>query len=260
MFAFLIEERAVDDNPVRRLPKLSEKSSLRQVQISRSDVERIAAACPSWYGRMIWLSFFTGMRRGELLKLTRKHVNLGRRMIYLTAEDTEDGKLIAKEGRVKRIPLCREAVSILQEAMRIPYLKTGHVFVVRDSRGVRSVGEEASKNPWGRACEKLGLAKPWPRFHDLRATWKTNARRSGMHPEIERAIMGHGERGLSVHERYGLISDEELLAAIDAMTFDHVQETIILTADGLGLAFSEKPEQNLNKSQPAKRKARFNLA
>ncbi|MEW6113535.1 MAG: site-specific integrase, partial [Thermodesulfobacteriota bacterium] len=133
-------------------------------------------------------------------------------------------------------------------------------FVIWDSKGVRPVNEEAAKNPFGRACEKLGLAKPWPRFQDLRATWKTNARRSRMHPEIEKAIMGHGERGLSVHERYGFISDEELVQAIDKMTFDNVQETRVLTADGLGLALSEKPEQNLNKSQPAKRKARVNLA
>ncbi len=58
------------------------------------------------------------------------------------------------------------------------------------------------------------LIRP-PRFHDLRHTWKTNARRSGMHPEIERAIMGHSQRGKSVHEGYGLISDEELVRAID---------------------------------------------
>ncbi|MBM4327321.1 MAG: site-specific integrase [Deltaproteobacteria bacterium] len=221
LFAFLVEERIVDDNPVRRLPKLSEKCSLRQVQMSKADVERIAAACPAWYAAMIWTAYYTGMRRGELLNLRRKQVNLQRRMIYLTGEDT-------KEGRIKRVPLRRELVSILEEAVKVPFLKTDHVFVVRDSKGVRPVHEETAKNPWGRACEKLALNKPWPRFHDLRATWKTNARRSGVHPEIERAIMGHGERGLSVHERYGFISDEELLQAVDAMTFDHVKETVVI--------------------------------
>ena len=42
-----------------------------------------------------------------------------------------------------------------------------------------------------------------------------------MHPEIEMAIMGHSKRGRSVHERYGRISDRELVEAIDQMTFDH---------------------------------------
>ena len=40
-----------------------------------------------------------------------------------------------------------------------------------------------------------------------------------MHPEIERAIMGHSERGKSVHEGYGFISDEELIRAIDRDDF-----------------------------------------
>ena len=50
-----------------------------------------------------------------------------------------------------------------------------------------------------------------------------------MHPEIERAIMGHSQRGRTVHEGYGFISDEELIRAIDGVTFDH-GETHILVA------------------------------
>jgi hypothetical protein len=45
--------------------------------------------------------------------------------------------------------------------------------------------------------------------------------------------MGHSERGRSVHERYGHISDEELLEAIDRMTFDH-GETVIMVAGKKG--------------------------
>jgi hypothetical protein len=54
-----------------------------------------------------------------------------------------------------------------------------------------------------------------------------------MHPEIERSIMGHSQRGKSVHEGYGFISDEELIRAIDGMTFDH-GETQILVAGRKG--------------------------
>jgi hypothetical protein len=56
-------------------------------------------------------------------------------------------------------------------------------------------------------------------FHDLRYAWKANARRPFMREEIERSIMGHSHR--SVLDRYGHISDEELVSAIDRMTFDH---------------------------------------
>jgi hypothetical protein len=60
-----------------------------------------------------------------------------------------------------------------------------------------------------------------PHFHDLRHTWKTNARRSGIDEDIRESILGHSERGESVRQRYGIISDEELLNAIDKMTFSH---------------------------------------
>jgi hypothetical protein len=99
---------------------------------------------------------------------------------------------------------------------------------------------------WDRNVDKLGL-DPAPRFHDLRHSWKTNARRSGMHREIERSIMGHSQRGKSVHEGYGFNSDEELIRAIDGKTFDH-GETQILVAGRKG-----KSRQGVGTSKPAER-------
>ena len=99
---------------------------------------------------------------------------------------------------------------------------------------------------------KVGF-DPAPRFHDLRHTWKTNARRSGMHPEIEKAIMGHSQRGKSVHEGYGFISDEELVRAIDGMTFDHGETQILVSGrkgksrqGGANSESAERCEQNVS--------------
>ena len=50
-----------------------------------------------------------------------------------------------------------------------------------------------------------------------------------MDPEIREAIHGHSTKERSVSERYGRISDQELVNAIDSMTFDH-GETEILVA------------------------------
>jgi hypothetical protein len=112
---------------------------------------------------------------------------------------------------------------------------------------------------WDRNVAKVDLDPP-PRFHDLRHTWKTNARRSGMHPEIERAIMGHSQRGKSVHEGYGFISDEELVRAIDGMTFDHGETQILVAGrkgksrQGAGTSESaERCEQNVSIRKSKKR-------
>ena len=57
-------------------------------------------------------------------------------------------------------------------------------------------------------------------FKDLRHTWKTNAQRSGMHPAIADAIVGH-RSALAVEDRYIRVSDEDLFKAVDSMSFDH---------------------------------------
>ena len=43
--------------------------------------------------------------------------------------------------------------------------------------------------------------------------------------------MGHGDRTRNVRERYGAISDQELIKAIDLMTFDHGQTEIWLSKE-----------------------------
>jgi hypothetical protein len=50
-----------------------------------------------------------------------------------------------------------------------------------------------------------------------------------MDPEIRESILGHSSKQRLVSERYGRISDHELINAIDSMTFEH-GETEILVA------------------------------
>jgi integrase len=213
MFTILQELQLVESNPARLVKKLSEKSGERQVYIGFPDFNRIVDGCPEWFHRFTTAAYYTGMRRGELVSLSRKQVDLANRMIRLRPEDT-------KEAHWKRVPIHRDLVPILEECLKIRSLGTDRVFLIQDRKGTRPVNKEGIKSAWRRRIEKLDF-DPAPRFHDIRHTWKTNARRSKMHPEIERAIMGHSQRRRSVHEGYGFISDEEFLHAIDSMTFDH---------------------------------------
>lgn len=62
----------------------------------------------------------------------------------------------------------------------------------------------------------------------MRHTWRTNARRSGVDFQIAESIMGHWFKGKGVSDRYGRISDQELLKAIDALTTDHGETEIFV--------------------------------
>jgi integrase len=190
------------------------------VYLSYDLVRQIAEQCPTWFQRIIWTSYYSGMRRGEIVALTRKSVDLGKRIMFLRPGET-------KEGKAKRVPIHRHLSPILQSAMAVPYIGSDHVFLMQDDDGIREPGRSSIVNPWPRACKKLGL-NPAPRFHDLRHTWRTNARRSGIDAQIAESILGHWMKVKSVNDRYGRISDEELIQAIDMMTFDHGETEIVL--------------------------------
>ncbi len=218
MFQVLIEMRLLEVNPCRLIKNLSQKSEERQVYLSLADVTRIADACPEWFRSIIWTSYYTGMRRGEIIGMTKRNLKLTKRMIYLRPDET-------KEHHWKRVPIHHDLVPILEASLQVSTAGDG-VFSVTVGRGVRPINLEAAKNPWRRACRILKLEEPWPRFHDLRHTWKTNARRSRMDPEIRESILGHWFKEKSVMERYGIINEVELLQAIDSMTFDHGETEI----------------------------------
>lgn len=214
LFGVLTELRLVDQNPVVGVSQLSTKGSERKVYLSFNHVAAIADLSPDWFRAVLWTAYYTGMRRNEIFALTRRNVDLKARMAYLTPEET-------KEGDWKRVPLRWELVPILQEAMKIAALGTESLFLMKDANGVRAPSKQSTKNPWRKACKKLGLDAPRPRFHDIRHTWRANARRSKVDWVIAERIMGHSVKKLTVNETYGDISDEELLEAVDSMTFDN---------------------------------------
>ena len=240
MFRVLVERRLLEANPVRLVPNLSQKSEERQAYLSRKTVEQIASHCPSWFTPLLWTAFFTGMRRGEILGLIRRQVNLDTRMIVLQPEST-------KEGHWKRVPIHFELVPILRQVLDGPALMSGRVFPLRDRKGFRDIDLETWKNVWPRACEALRLSEPRPRFHDLRHTWRANARRSGMDPDIAERIMGHQSRGRKVHERYGAVDDAELIRAIDLLEFDHGETEVIVAAS------KKRPSNKLATSEGVQR-------
>ncbi|MGO8881673.1 MAG: tyrosine-type recombinase/integrase, partial [Desulfomonilaceae bacterium] len=118
---------------------------------------------------------------------------------------------------------------VLSNVLKITSIGTERVFLIQDRKGVRPIGLETFKNCWPRACKSLELEQPWPKFHDLRHSWRTNARRSGVDAQIAESIMGHWFKSKSVNDRYGRIGDKELLDAIDKMTFDHGETEILVS-------------------------------
>jgi integrase len=133
LFQVMVESQLVESNPVRLVARLSTKSGLRQSYLSRETVQAIATKCPEWFRFILWTAYYTGTRRGELLTLTRKQVNLGARIITLSPVDT-------KEEHWKRIPIHKELLPILEAVQQGPAFISGKVFPLYDTQGIRELG------------------------------------------------------------------------------------------------------------------------
>ena len=82
MFQMLSEYELIDRNPVREVKNLSEKSGERQVYLSHGDFATDSERLPGWLCPVAQTAYYTGMRQGEILGLTRTQVNL------VTADDS----------------------------------------------------------------------------------------------------------------------------------------------------------------------------
>ncbi len=217
MFDVLIKLRLIEVNPAKLVKNLNERSGEREVYLSHKDFQAIVEQLPLWERPIVQTLYCTGMRRGEALGLTRDRVNLKERMILLRPEDV-------KERRWKRVPIHRDLIPIIDEVLKVRSMGSDRIFLIDG----RAPNEDSLRKPWTKAMKELEF-NPEPRIHDLRHTWKTNAMRSGMDPEIRESIMGHWFRGKTIAERYGRISDADLVREMDKVSFHHGETEILVS-------------------------------
>ena len=188
---------------VKRL--LKKGTDVRDRILTRDEFDRICEHSIKHIRDILSMAYHTGMRRGEILNLTWKKVDMKTRFINLEATDTKD-----KEKR--SIPICNELHEILKSIPR--NLHEPHVFTFRGSP-VRDIRTGLRK-----ACKKAGVEygrfKPGAFiFHDLRHTFNTNARKAGAQESVIMAITGHSTR--EMFDRYNTVDKEDTRAAIDQM-------------------------------------------
>jgi len=154
---------------------------------------------------IIATGYYTGMREGEILNLTRNKINWKQCTIELEASDTKD-----KEPR--KIPICKELYTILKT---IPLnINDKHVFLYKGKpiKDIRTALKRACKNAtivYGRKV-KDGFV-----FHDLRHTFNTNMRKADVSESVIMEITGHSTR--EMFDRYNTIDSEDKRQAVDQM-------------------------------------------
>lgn len=233
-----VELENLDLNPCVMVTRLPENQ--RDTYLSFQDFT-VLVDNSGWINDIVKMLYYTGMRFGEVASLRWEMYKPERRMLVIPPSHTKEGKSPKKTKlKHKRVPLRAEVTNLLESLRKGEEGKVvqaiGLIFTYRgryrDHCGTyqgKPVDRNMVRKAWLKARGSVGLEGL--QMRDLRHTWKTNAQRSGMDPAVRNLIVGHSSRR-SVDDRYIRVSDQQLLKAVDEMTFDHGWTELDLVEDG----------------------------
>jgi integrase len=196
VFNLAIREDMVLKNPCWKVTMLKEDNKRDRV-LSGEEFNRLLAELPAYLKPIITLGYYTGMRRGEILKLTWKKVNMQEGYLDLEPEDT-------KNFEPRRIYFNDVLWDIFEMAGKVRSLSHDYVFTYR-GKPIKEFREGFKK-----ALESAGIENFHP--HDLRHTFNTNMRKAGVDQTVIMKLTGH--KTLSMFTRYNTVDQEDAVGAM----------------------------------------------
>ncbi|MFN7999338.1 MAG: site-specific integrase [Bryobacteraceae bacterium] len=190
------------------IPKL-EENNVRKGFFEDAQYRALLRELPTELKPILTFAYYTGCRRGEILKLQWSQVDLVHRLVRL-----EPGTTKNDEARV--IPLVSDLLTILQDQKRLRDSRYPQCEWVFFREGERILSFKAA---WAAACVRAGLVdaggEPTKLFHDLRRTGVRNLVRAGVPEAVAMRISGHKTR--AVFDRYNIVSESDLTDAAEKL-------------------------------------------
>jgi integrase len=180
------------DNPCKRVKKPKLNNKITEF-FSEEELIRLHQTLEIWPNRMtvsiILFTMYTGIRRGEVFKLTWDDVDLNRRIFTL-----RDPKGILDQI----LPLSSEATEVLRKVPR--EYNTKWVFYGKN-------GQQRTdfKGPWARIRKAANLPKTY-RFHGLRHNFASYLASSGESIYMVQKLMCH--KDVKTTMRYAHLTDQ----------------------------------------------------
>jgi len=199
MFNLAIDWNLTDKNPVLKIKLFSEKDTMKERILTEEEERKLMVESPDYLKPIIVVALNTGMRRGEILNLKWKQLDLEKRLVRV--ENT-------KSGKNRMIPIND---FLWQELLRVRNLngKCKFVFPNPDT----DLPYTEVKKSFKSACKRAGIDDL--RFHDLRHTFATRLIESGVDLITVRDLLGHFS--VRVTQRYTHSSQEQKKAAVELL-------------------------------------------
>ncbi len=225
---YAVDMELISSNPVKKiqLPK-PKKAEITVWELDDVQTFLKAASPHRWYAAF-HLAITTGMRRGEILGLRWKDVDLEKGILYVRQTLSKDGKQFLTGAKtasgVRSIKLSNETVVVLKKhraAIAKEKLKTGPSYqdydlVICTDSGT-PVNPENLKKSYSRLIQAAGVPKI--RFHDLRHTHATMLLSQGVNAKVISERLGHSniKTTLDIYSHILPNMQEEAANQIDAL-------------------------------------------
>jgi integrase len=198
-FNLAFKNRLIATNPLKGAKMLKEDNRIGRA-ITPREFQRLLSHLPEHIANVVKVAYMTGMRSNEVLALRWRDVDIEYGVLELSGEMT-------KNGEAREVPLPQALLKLLGDLRPQEFQPEDPVFT-HEGVPIKSVRWHFIK-----ACERAGLKGL--RFHDLRHTFVTNARKAGLDRKVIKTISGH--KTDSMFERYSHIDGEDLKNAAEVI-------------------------------------------
>jgi integrase len=210
-----------DENAVIRYLSREEEQRLRNALADRDHARRAAReSANAWRGErgyepwpeygtytdyvtpLVLVAVNTGLRRGELLQLEWRDVDLIRKSVTVRGEG-------AKTGQTRHVPLNTEVVEVFTKWK--PADSVDGWFVFSGSTSTTPLTE--ARKAWAGVLTKAKIGSF--RFHDLRHTFASKLVMAGVDLNTVRELLGH--KKISMTLRYAHLAPEHKATAVEKL-------------------------------------------
>jgi len=195
MLNVAIEESYLEENPAKKIKLYSETDTVRDRVLSEEEEPVLFKELAEHVRPLVFVALHTGMRKGELLMLTKENVNLEKRQIKVER---------TKSQKARFIPIN----SALFDELSSLKLKSGKEQRVFPFKFIQTA--------WENARRRAGLEDL--NFHDLRRTFGTRLLEAGLNIVAISKLYGHSS--VLVTQRYLHPKDELSREAVELLVKD----------------------------------------
>jgi integrase len=208
-FNTAVRWKYLETNPFSGLKKLPVPDKVPNY-IKKEQFEILIKNANGWLKEIIIFGVLTGLRRGEILNLRYRYIDLDKRLIYVISNDNFQ----TKHGKRRAVPMNDLVWEFLSDRMSENIDKDRYIFTLENSDKPIE-GNYVSKK-FRELVRGLGLDKSI-HFHSLRHTFATWLVKAGVSIYEVQKLLGHSN--VTVTQVYSHLASDELHSAVARLQF-----------------------------------------